>query len=154
MKAILLIVLLHSAIAQQSEEDADRRVSQLEVRLGQVEQAMQSSAAISPHEEHQSCDFASSMVRDFNQLHLELRDQDARVMESQLLEMRQIVQSAVDHFSATEKRIATANAATEDRLVSMTDRINDLGNTTTGSLERVTFSDPNKDQYLELLELL
>ncbi|ELT98828.1 hypothetical protein CAPTEDRAFT_210871 [Capitella teleta] len=95
----------------------------------------------------------SSTVRDFNQLYLELRDQDARVMESQLVEMRQIVQSAVDHLSATEERIATANAAMEDRLISnhavlsenltslmtnftehltaeMGDRINDLENRT------------------------
>ncbi|ELU16937.1 hypothetical protein CAPTEDRAFT_188815 [Capitella teleta] len=157
MKAILLIVLLRSAIAQQSEEEADRRVSRLEVRLGHLEQAIQvigqQSAAMEGRMEAQT-----SMVRDFNQLHLELLDRDARAMESQLLEIRQIVQSAVDHLSAMEERIATANAATEDRLTSnhavlsenmtslMTDftehltaemdnRINDLENRTRGEYD-------------------
>ncbi|ELT89396.1 hypothetical protein CAPTEDRAFT_203320 [Capitella teleta] len=106
MRAILLIVLLHLAIAQQSEEEVDRRMSRLEARIQQLEQAVQ------------SCNVASSMVRDFNQLHLELLDRDARAVESQLLEMRQLVQSALGDVSATEERIASANLATEERLAS------------------------------------
>ncbi|ELU16954.1 hypothetical protein CAPTEDRAFT_208028, partial [Capitella teleta] len=167
MRAILLIVLLHSAMAQQSEE-VDRRVSRLEARIQQLEQAVQLAAQhppgmedqmkcsamlgdrmaamegrmtamlgdrmsamegrmaaqmtsnmermTSPQEQNQSCDIASSIVRDFSQLHLQLLDRDSRAVESQLLEMRQLVQSAVGDVSATEERIAASNTATEERI--------------------------------------
>ncbi|ELU06045.1 hypothetical protein CAPTEDRAFT_188572, partial [Capitella teleta] len=151
MKAILLIVLLHSGLAQQSDEEAEGRVSRLDARLQHVEQAIERlaqvmedgllamerrmTARISPQEQRQCCDFASSMVRDFNQLHIELLGERSLTVDSKLQEMREDVQSAVDHVSTIEDRIAASNS----RLTTQMDhRFNDLQVVTRATEERLT----------------
>ncbi|ELU03687.1 hypothetical protein CAPTEDRAFT_206361 [Capitella teleta] len=130
MKAVLLIVLLHSAIAQQLGGEADSRLSRLEIQLQQLKQAFQlmehqmstmevrtatqianiteyMTSQSSSHRQHQCCDVASSIVRDFNQIQMELLEQYSQALELQLFELRGHIQSVGDQLSSTDDRIST-----------------------------------------------
>ncbi|ELT92699.1 hypothetical protein CAPTEDRAFT_187793 [Capitella teleta] len=76
------------------------------------------TSQISLQKQHVNCVFASSMVREFNQLHLELLYERSLAVNSKLLDIRQDVQSAVDHVSAMKDCIAASNSVTEERLTS------------------------------------
>jgi hypothetical protein len=122
--------------AQQAPVREDRMSAMEERVTAQMTSIMERMT--SPQEQNQCCDVASSMVRDFNQLHLELLDRDARAVESQLLEMRQLVQSAVGDVSATEERLASNVVRQIENMTSQMEeqkeRINDLEHRTTGMI--------------------
>ncbi|ELT92698.1 hypothetical protein CAPTEDRAFT_187792 [Capitella teleta] len=89
------------------------------VRISQITNIMvHLTSQISLQKQHASCVFASSMVREFNQLHLELLYERSLAVNSKLLDIRQDVQSAVDHVSAMKDCIAASNSVTEERLTS------------------------------------
>ncbi|ELU09024.1 hypothetical protein CAPTEDRAFT_187731, partial [Capitella teleta] len=147
MRAILLIILLHSAITQQSE---DCQVSQLEARIQQLEQAVQLAAQHPPAiEDRMKCSAMlgdrmaamegrmtamlgdrmaamegrmaaqmTSILERMTSPQKQHQSCDSRAVESKLLEMRELVQSAVGDVSATEERIAASNTATEERIAS------------------------------------
>ncbi|ELT98393.1 hypothetical protein CAPTEDRAFT_194409, partial [Capitella teleta] len=142
MKAILLIVLLHSAITEQSEEAVnrpiteqseeavDRPVNWLDVQVSAMRDRLTAMEnQISAVRDRMSVierniESICSSMTSFTDFQFQLRNQDAS-MEEQLKEIRWMVESAVDRLSATEERIAVSDTATEDRLASIHTILND-----------------------------
>ncbi|ELU07164.1 hypothetical protein CAPTEDRAFT_216528 [Capitella teleta] len=130
MKAILLIVLLHSAIAQHMEEEADLQMARLNARLIQLEQAIQLMHPAWEGDQISAMgDQISAMGDRMSALGYMYRmpapKENAEAstgdqLKSELLEMLDVIQSAHDDLCVEEKRVTALYSAMEERLKNMT----------------------------------